>query len=530
MLLRSRRRALIVLVLLGATGCGALLLLHRLGVVNYGALWPPTRPPKTHPFLPADPTPAYLTTRTPTREELRAPAAGTNLVICVLDAARVDHIGCYGYPRETTPNIDRLAADSVVFEQHFCQYPDTVPSTASLLTSLYPDTHLTTAGGSLPRSVFTLAKSLESDGFHTAFFSSNYRGSGLTGIGTDFELTRAFGPSRDGRGRGRQAGLPDDAPESRPAQLKVRSPEGLLTLIADWLKQDAAEPFLAYIHFLPPHLPYNAPDEMKRVFAGKHPPNFWRGGYPFRGIEPRKVTSEHASPGPRLVNLYDANLLWADWAVGELERLLRDAGVLDNTVLIVTADHGETFGEHGYRWHPDCPYDEAIRIPLLVSFPGEARPVGRVRALTQTIDLLPTILDLYQLPYPEDQVQGRSLLPLLTGEVEKVNDYIFCRTGGRPPAYVVHDLRFALLLYQGGKLRALYDLETDPWQTRNVIEEQPERAAELIEAFREFAMAQRRPPLNFLDPDAKIEALPSDSEVELSDEARRELEAIGYLE
>ncbi len=487
-------------------------------------------PPSTHPLLPTGPEPVSLTAPPPTLDDLRASLAGSSLVICVIDAARVDHIGCYGYPRETTPNIDRLGADSVVFEQHFCQYPDTAPSTASLLTSLYPDTHLTTAGGGLSRSVFTLAKGLKSAGFHTAFFSSNYRGSGLTGIGRDFELTRAFGPSWDGRGRGRRAGLPDDAPESRPAQLKVRSPEGLLTLIADWLNEGLSEPFLAYIHFLPPHLPYDAPDEMKRVFAGKHPPNFWRGGYAFRGIKPRKVTSEHASPGPRLVNLYDANLLWADWAVGELERLLREADVFDNTLVIVTADHGETFGEHGYKWHPDCPYDEAIRIPLLVRFPGEARPVGRVRALSQTIDLLPTILDLYQIPYPEDQVQGRSLLPLLTGEVEEVNEYIFCRAGGQPPAYIVHDLCFALLLYQGGKLRALYDLETDPWQTRNVIEEQPERAAELIQAFRQFAMTQRRPPLDFLDPDAKVGPLPTVPEVELSDEARRELEAIGYLE
>ncbi|UCC68590.1 MAG: sulfatase-like hydrolase/transferase, partial [Armatimonadota bacterium] len=196
----------------------------------------------------------------------------------------------------------------------------------------------------------------------------------------------------------------------------------------------------------------------------------------------------------------------------------------------VTADHGETFGEHGYKWHPPCPYDEVIRIPLLIKFPGDKGPVGRVRALTQTIDLLPTILDLCQAPYPREEVQGRSLLPLLTGEADKINDYIFARTTGTLPAYVVHDLRWALLLYEGGKLRALYDLTADPWQTRNVIEEQPERAAELIEVFRRFALAQRNPPLHFVDAEAATRDLPPVPEVRMSEESRRELKALGYLD
>jgi len=268
---------------------------------------------------------------------------------------------------------------------------------------------------------------------------------------------------------------------------------------------------------------------LKKIFAGKPVPSFWRGKHPFAEIAEKGGPSEHIFPTPGLVNLYDANLLWADWAVGEVERRLREAGLFDNTLFIVTADHGETFGEHGHKWHPSCPYDEVIRIPLLIKFPGENRPAGRVRALTQTIDLLPTIFDLYQVPYPREEVQGRSLVPLLTGEVEKVNDYIFSRTSGTPPAYVVHDLRSALVVYEGRGLSALYDLEADPWQTRNVIEEQPERAAELIEAFREFALTQRRSPLHFVDLDAPAAEPPPVPEVPMSEEDRRELEALGYL-
>jgi len=229
------------------------------------------------------------------------------------------------------------------------------------------------------------------------------------------------------------------------------------------------------------------------------------------------------------VNIYDANLRWADWAVGELEALLKQAGLFDNTLLIVTADHGEALREHKYEWHASCPYDEAIRIPLLIRFPGGAGPVGRVGALTQTIDLLPTILDLYQIPYPHDQVQGKSLLPLLTGQVDKVNYYIFCRTSGDWPCYVVRDHHSALLLYRGGKLRALYDLDADPRQTRNIIAEQPARAAALVQAFQAFAESQTYPPLDFVDPEAKPPPRTGPT-IKVEEETRRELRALGYLE
>ncbi len=483
----------------------------------------------------AAPEPLSLTTPTPTRDELSDLVAGANLVICVIDAARVDHMGCYGYSRNTTPNIDRLAAESVVFEHHFCQYPQTKPSTASLFTALYPDSHLTFAKRTMARSTFTLAEGLKAAGFHNAFFSSNPWASPEMGIGEDFDwirpIRRPVGgrPGAGGPGRGR-AGPPGtlQAP-GRGIPASTRRPETLLALLEEWLEQAPPQPFSAYLHFMPPHTPYEAPEEMKQVFEGKPVPGYRRGKYPFSGITEVGGASEHDSPGPDLVNLYDANLLWADWAVGEAERLLREAGLWENTLFILTSDHGETFGEHGYTWHPPCPYDEAIRIPLLIKFPGSSGPVGRVRALTQTIDLLPTVFELYRLPYPAEDIQGRSLVSLITGETSGVHSYIFARTGGNPPAYVVRGFHSALLLYEGGKRRALYDLDRDPGQTRNIIKQRPERAAELIEAFRAFAVAQGQPPLHFLDPDAPTADLPPVPEVTMSEESRRELKALGYL-
>jgi arylsulfatase A-like enzyme len=230
------------------------------------------------------------------------------------------------------------------------------------------------------------------------------------------------------------------------------------------------------------------------------------------------------------INLYDANLRWADWAVGEVEALLRRAGLLQNTLLIVTSDHGEAFGEHGYMSHTCGVYDESVHIPLIMRFPGGEGAADRIGALTQTVDLLPTLFDLFEVPTPAEQIQGLSLVPLLSGDADRVRDCVFARDEGEPASYLVRSLRYALIAYRGGELRALYDLEADPGQTHNIIDAHPERADELIQAFREFAETQRRQPVDFIDPGAQPELLPGGPAIRMTDEMRRQLEALGYLE
>ena len=122
----------------------------------------------------------------PVVDRLRGEVRGANVVICVIDAARADHVGCYGYLRDTTPNIDRLARESVVFREHFAEYPSTKPSTALLLTGQHSDTHLAYGNRELPEGTFTLAKGLERAGLRTVMFSSNPNASPATGLGRDF--------------------------------------------------------------------------------------------------------------------------------------------------------------------------------------------------------------------------------------------------------------------------------------------------------------------------------------------------------
>jgi len=153
---------------------------------------------------------------------------------------------------------------------------------------------------------------------------------------------------------------------------------------------------------------------MAELFADQ-PPGYLPDNYHARHYDfpiPPEEDDPEPPPLPQWINLYDANLRYADWAVGELCRLLEESGLLDNTLLVITSDHGEAFGEHGFIWHAAAVHDEATRIPLLIRLP-EAGRRGRISALTQTIDLLPTLFDLLHVPYPEDRIQGRSLSPLI---------------------------------------------------------------------------------------------------------------------
>jgi arylsulfatase A-like enzyme len=299
----------------------------------------------------------------------------------------------------------------------------------------------------------------------------------------------------------------------------------------EWLASQPPSPFFVYIHFIPPHGPYDAPDSMKELFAGREPPNARRGSFEFPEVAARlaRRNEGHRVGLAEWINLYDANLRWADWAVGQVEALLQGAGAFREALLIVTSDHGEAFGEHGYTYHGSGVYDELIHVPLLIKFPGDDPPVERISALTGTIDLLPTILDLLEIGYPVEQSQGVSLLPLLTGNATKVRDHIFARDASGPASYVVRGLSEALVLYEGGELQAFYDLAEDPGQTRNAIDLHAGRAADLLGVFRQFAGRQRRPPREFSDPGAEPFPLPEAPSIEFSEEERERLEALGYL-
>ncbi|MDH4179063.1 MAG: sulfatase-like hydrolase/transferase, partial [Armatimonadota bacterium] len=195
---------------------------------------------------------APVTPDTAAATPFRQAAEAANIVLIVIDGARADHLGCYGYPRPTTPTVDRLAAEAITFTNHYCQIPMTAASTVSLFTSQFPDTHgIFYQAPPDWRPPFTLAGALSRAGFRTALFSSNPSASPAVGIGREFaEAYHRTKPVDEGGSF---------------------SPKSLLVQFDTWLEANRDSRLFAYIHFLPPHTPYDQPDDFTRIFADTPP-------------------------------------------------------------------------------------------------------------------------------------------------------------------------------------------------------------------------------------------------------------------
>jgi len=458
-------------------------------------------------------------------KEIRSIVKHANIIICVLDAARVDHFGCYGYQRETTPNVDEIAKESYIFQNHFCQYPSTLPSTASLFTAEYPDTHGVTdppfethADDVIefqPEPEFTFPIGLEAAGYKTVLFSANSRASPISGIGLGFQEAYYHQGIKKHKQNGEHS----------------FSPSLITTTFNDWLAKNGDAKFFAYLHFTPPHEPYRQPDEFTDVFKDSIPPDFDAADHiPFRYLFPIKIdySLQKTLPLPKWINEYDANLRYSDWGVGEVVRLLKKKDLLEKTIFIVTSDHGEAMGEHGYIWHSEGIYNEVTHIPCVIRLPGKAKASKKLGAITQTIDILPTIYDLLRIPFPVNEVQGKSLVPLMFGHVEKIHDYSFSRSFD-PSKYMIRDERYALLLYTNPKWRALYDSLADPDFKKNVYADNPLVVNRLYQTFVRFALAQKFSPTEFLEGSAKKSARRTGRKVKLSQDIKRELKTLGYL-
>jgi arylsulfatase len=337
-----------------------------------------------------------------------------NLVLIVLDAAARDRLGVYGYPGKTTPELDALARESLVFDTAHSQAAYTLASTASLFTSLLPAGHgVVKKSQKLDPRLMTLAGVLRKAGFATGAFSANGFASPTFGMDNGFERFETVG-----RGAG---------PESvaGPKAVELRFERWLDKLAA----QEATAPrrFFAYLHFIQPHEPYDlAPAEYYHgLDAGYVGPVDGSAEFMRRIMRHELVPSEEDVE--RLVRLYDGNLRYVDAAVGRVIEKLRGQGLLDRTLLIVTADHGEATGEHGFFGHNYSMQEEVTAIPLLIRLPGKAGRSGRVSRPAASIDVAPTALAALGVAEP-DAFQGVDLLAPPTEETSAPPRVVYSRS------------------------------------------------------------------------------------------------------
>ncbi len=315
-----------------------------------------------------------------------------NVVLIVVDAARLDHFGLYGYPKNTTPNIDRLAGKSVVFENAISQATWTKPSVASLFTSLYPTRHTANgaapiggavpAGTALPKSHITLAETFKSRGYSTFAVVTNNHISAKAGFGQGFDS---------------YLGCTGDACVTDKAVKVIEGFKG--------------GRFFMYLHYLAPHMPYSPRQELRGKFVEPKDEPVNTSISDFRVYLAMNLT------GPQLayvISQYDAEIFFDDMLIGRLISRLESAGLGGNTIVVITADHGEDFLDlPGAFGHIGAPYDTQVRVPLIMSIPN-ATP-GRVVQQVRLIDVMPTLIDLTGGTSPGG-IDGVSLVPAVQGK------------------------------------------------------------------------------------------------------------------
>ena len=366
-----------------------------------------------------------------------AGAGDRNLLVITVDTCRADHIGAYGSPTAATPNIDQLAAGGILFENCLTPVPLTLPAHSSIFTGRYPPGHKVRNNGTyrLGPDQATLAEILKDRGYRTAAFVASFV------LLSKFGLNRGFEDY-------------DDSLDARNLinNFKSEIPGGeVYDKFKFWFQKHGSQKFFAWIHLYDPHVPYAPPKE----FADKFPD----------------------SPQGR----YDGEIAYVDSIVGRIFSDLKDAGIFEKTVIVMCADHGEAFGEHGEIEHGIFCYQDTLRVPLIISNRELLPRSGKIRPMVSLTDVMPTVLDLFGIAPPAG-VQGRSLIPLIRkGKPgEKRTFYLESMYGreemGWAPLAGVISGRYKYISLPQPEL---YDLESDPDEKHNLATEQSAVSREL---------------------------------------------------
>jgi arylsulfatase A-like enzyme len=420
-----------------------------------------------------------------------------NVLFVIFDAARAREVGAYGYPRPTTPEIDRMAREGVQFQRAFTPAVHTLGAMSSVWTSQHPDRNHSEVSFSsrLPKDKLTLAEVLSGQGIHTAGFVAN----AVAGVAFGFD--RGFSEFQETfREHGSGAG-------------------GFRKVLPGFFERNKDRRFFAYVHFREPHFPYDPEPPFDTRFGPEGPiPKAARGDMGFIV----DINQGRRSLGPEetahLVRLYDGNLAFADQELGALRQSLESLGLLERTVVILAADHGEQLYEHGWVGHNTQLFDDSMHVPLVVRFPAGRGPAGvKVDGLVDLLDVAPTIADVFGAlgkGGSDREFRGRSLLPVVAGAPGKAA--VLSRTVWDRPRYGLRDARYKFVFDTRSGEEQLYDLAQDPGETRSRAADEPVRAAYYRQALYEW-MAR-------LKERGGVEGEPA-----LTKEQRDNLCALGYI-
>ncbi len=404
-------------------------------------------------------------------------ARGMNILLFTLDTTRADHIGCYGYPRVETPNIDRLAAEGFLFKNATSQAPLTLPSHSSIFTGTYPLYHSVRDNGGfyLEPDKITLATILKQAGWATSAFV------GAFVLDSRWGLNQGFDYYYDNF----------DFAKYKTISLDSVQREGgeVVKAFLDWFETNSQKKFFSWLHFYDPHSPYEPPEPYKTKY------------------------------GNRPWGLYDGEIAYADTLVGRVEEELKKKGVLDKTIIVIVGDHGESLGEHHESNHGFFIYDATTAVPLIVRIPSSRIQGKTIGEQVENVDIMPSLLELLRIPVPK-QVQGHSFIPLIAGGSSSAERLAYSET--YYPRYhygwsELKSLRSTKYKLIQAPRPELYDLAQDPSEQTNIFTPSSTVAKHLE---RELKSLQEK--MSAKDIDQK-------GPQKLDNDAREKLMALGYI-
>jgi arylsulfatase A-like enzyme/tetratricopeptide (TPR) repeat protein len=351
-----------------------------------------------------------------------------SVLLITLDTMRGDRLGCYGYNKGQTPNLNALAQKGIRFANAYAQVPLTLPSHCSMMTGAYPISHGVHNNGTytLGPDKLTLAEILKVRGFKTAAFLASFSLDSRFGLDQGFDV------------------YDDNFQEGSPSE---RNAEQVYPVFSAWVDKLKDEQFFCWIHFFDPHLPYNPPPPYREEFADRP---------------------------------YDGEVAFMDSVIGAVIGKIKERNLLGRTLVIVAGDHGEGFGEKGESGHGVFVYEMALRVPLIFSAENHLPAQQVIPARVRLIDIMPTVLDLLNLPKP-DSAQGISLIPYIQKK-EKADLDSYVET-----YYPQENLGWASPLglisrhwkYIRAPKEELYDLKADPQESKNVFLRERKKSAEM---------------------------------------------------
>lgn len=438
-----------------------------------------------------------------------------NILWIVMDTVRADHLSSYGYRRDTSPNIDRIASEGILFENTISAAPWTLPSHASMFTGMFPSKHGADVEHLWLDDEFdTIAEVLRSYGYQTFGYTNNSHAGPLTNANQGFDAfeVTSYGKVEAGSELSDHLMIYDLRRRIRDLLLIKRTffvdkgAHRANQFVKRWITDSSSDPapFFVFINYMEAHAPWSPPKDFLAPYVGDAKPGDVLRLAPldiYEHVFGQVKVDEHGFKLHRA--LYDGEISYMDFKMGELFDYLREQDILDNTILIITSDHGENFGEHGLAGHFLDVNDPLIRVPLIIRYPGLVGAGVRVDEQVQLTDIFPTILDLLDIDWDGlTELQGRSLVREREGDEASfavaeygMNHFEAVRAVDYTRSYDVTTIIRRLKTVRTDEFKyvwtsdgrdELYEISQDPGELNNLIASEPEKAQEMKDLLDEW--------------------------------------------